>query len=341
MWGAFAIALALAGPAKPSVVSVDAGTCPDLNAQAVGAHIRDELRAAAGLGSIPELPPIAVALHCEAGTVRIRIEDPVTQKAVERTTPAPATDDPDRDRIVALSAVQLAAASWLELLTAGPETDGEPAPGSREALPAGPPPPESIAASVARIVAQRAIAPAYRPPSSPPPTPPPLNTISVVGGVRVRNLRGPSVTGSGALQYGRWLHPRWQILGELGAEGTRVHRSIGRIDALLARLGTGAGFRSRPRGDLRFDAIALVHLVYVDLRGHSDRPDVETARAWGVTGDVSAAFGPTLDTGRTRAGLRLECGYLIDGPVAGVTGDAPVLMHGPWVGAQLHVGFGL
>lgn len=332
MGGAIAIVVCLGlepGSTAPSPLEIDISACPGLHPERMADRLSAELTAASGRGAIPALPPVRVEFRCEVDQVEIRIEDPVTEKAVSRTTPAPAVDDPERERVLGMAATQLVIASWLELLVrvpvAAPVIDAtmEADPGSGAA---GTPSPRQTA----RAIAEAAI------PQSPPPVPrlrP--NAISIGLGPRVR---GAVLTGGAALQYGRLLDPNWQILVEGGAEGGRVQRSLGRVDALVARLGAGARYRSRPVGDLRFDAVATAHVAYVDLRGLTDDSRVKTGRAWGVSGDFAGAVGPTVDTPRLRAGLLLEAGYLVSGPEARVRGDATVQLHGPWVGAQLRVG---
>lgn len=97
--------------------------------------------------------PFEVSVHCECELATISISDPVTHKQVSRQVVDSGPKDPDRARMMALSATRLFTASWLELTLA------DPAPGQtppQQTLPE----PEILAAVERHLEAEGASAPA-------------------------------------------------------------------------------------------------------------------------------------------------------------------------------------
>jgi hypothetical protein len=105
-------------------VRLELGQCPDLDETEVRRIATAELRAQPSSSSGPDVLDIAVT--CEGPRVIIRVKDPLSRKAVQRSFNLAMSDPPARSRLVAIAATELVLASWAELevgrpLTVAPE----------------------------------------------------------------------------------------------------------------------------------------------------------------------------------------------------------------------------
>jgi len=115
---AFTLATALqaAAPAQPTPapppanIKLALSDCPDLDAATVQALVSLELGDSPAQGDAP-----SVSAVCAAGMVVIRVDDPVTKKALTRAFDLSRSPDAARSRLLALAIVELIHASWTEL----------------------------------------------------------------------------------------------------------------------------------------------------------------------------------------------------------------------------------
>ncbi|HVW23820.1 MAG TPA: hypothetical protein VHC69_00525 [Polyangiaceae bacterium] len=114
-------------------VRVQIGECPDLDAAEIRRIASVELRARPSDAEGPDVLDIGVT--CDGPRVVIRVKDPLSRKAVQRSFNLGLSDPKARSRLVAIAATELVLASWAELqvgrpLTVPPE-GGAPGEGER------------------------------------------------------------------------------------------------------------------------------------------------------------------------------------------------------------------
>ncbi len=100
------------------VVPVGAEGCGALDLAEVERVLALELAHLLSEKSSVTLPKVRIT--CAGAEMRIRVDDPVTGKTLERTLPMP-TEPKGRERTMALAISQLFLTSWLELLSPAPK----------------------------------------------------------------------------------------------------------------------------------------------------------------------------------------------------------------------------
>lgn len=280
-----------------------------------------ELAAPAGREGRPRL-----AITCAGDCVLLSLEDPVTDKRVERALPAP--EGAGRERVLALASSQLLIASWAELLVERASTDEDRVARRGEALPR----PEVGAAmaadaleraraAVSRAVVRREERTAL--------------SLSLRAGARARQLDHPLVTGRIALEGLGEIAAGIGVGAHLFAERGLTHRDAGDVELLV--VGGGLTIAARP---LEADAGALTVGATVEVGdaafvGQPSLASVVAGRVEGVWVDVGGRVGGEAHLGVLRIGLELEVGATLAGPRGEVDLDTAADPLG------LHVGLAL
>jgi hypothetical protein len=101
-------------------VHVDVGECPDLDAAEIARIATAELSGSPSETKDPDV--LAIDVSCEDSRVVIRVKDPLSRKAVQRSFNLALSDPKARSRLVAIAATELVAASWAELQVGRPLT---------------------------------------------------------------------------------------------------------------------------------------------------------------------------------------------------------------------------
>jgi hypothetical protein len=294
-----------AEPAPPVIVrSTD---CADLRNDELQRLLNLELaRDPAGGGA----DSLLLRVRCLGDRIELRVVDPSTGQELQREIPAPPPGEPGRERIIALSVSELFSSAWLDLLVA-------PAPERVR-----PPPPE----------------PEPAPESSPPPPTAPRprrDGVLLSAGVHVRHAQAPVTTGALGLGYGGWVHRNWGVFGRVTAEYGGRTTPLGSVHALALAIGPRASFRTGARKRVRFHASLGASLLYLRLRGHTDRSDVRVGTAQALAADLRGSVGPIVDLRRGWLEIGLDGGFVVPGPRGRVSDRDPVRADGGWLGLAL------
>jgi hypothetical protein len=301
-------------------IAIDVSTCDRIDAGEVTRLLHLELSTL--IGTSGTVPSLVVVLECEeAGAIRIRVADPVTDKVVERRIPAPNPTDPGAERIVALSTAQLVLASWLEvLLPARKEASPEPAAG------------DAGDRAIARHAATRALPTARTRTDFEP---------SAIAGVRVRDSASPFALWHTGVGLGAWLGRQWGLFAEVGLEMGSSERERGEIAATLAGGRAGACIRPWRAGPLALEGRASLGASYLRLEGTPSRPGGVGSSITAGAGEVRGELGPASHIGPVRVAAVGEGGVLFGAPDGKVYQDTSVSVAGPWFGGSLRIGLGL
>ena len=259
-----------------------------------------------------------VTVSCGEQEWLIRIEDPITHKALERPVRAPGTD-PEPERLTALSVAQLYRAAWLELLVEDP-------------APLPPAQPRKERPSV--VAAAQQEAEHHLPKSSA------GSRVDAELGVAARGLAHRAVTlPSFGLRLGWTAEGAWWLTVNGAIEAGSDHRSSGRVQARVAQTRIGVSFE--PAVGEHFLGVFAVDagLVLVSLQGMEVGPGFVPGRVEGIALDTSACVGGAVHVDGVRLSLAARAGVVGGAPAGNVHGDEPVDLNGPWIGALLRAGF--
>jgi hypothetical protein len=319
------IAVALAvGAAHPEEASaqtwVDAPGCP-VDASLLSRLVRIELASVVDAAADPGR--FVVSLRCVGREVKVALADPLTSKSLERVVLAPQPDEPEPERLLALTVAQLYRASWLELTA----RSSEPAP-----LPPAVPP----AANPVVLESARQLVSGWMPPLEPVP----LRdfSLAVSGGLRARRLQEATLlpevelTGSWA-PTGEWFW--FSVLA--GIEAGSQRRAGGTLDVILGRFsgaiaiepfawGPWSGF-----GELTWGA-ALLGVSTSDVA-----EGYQGGSVFGAGFDGSLALGAAARVDPLRFELLGRFGVLEGTPTAIVLEDDDLNLDGTWAGLELRV----
>jgi hypothetical protein len=264
-------------------------------------------------------PAYRVTIECSADRVHIQLDDPLTGKRLERAVAAPPADQPEPERVVALTVAQLYRASWLELVV---EDDPPLAPADHVE-----------ASSEALESARRAVLPTLERARSEPHA----WSVGLGGGVQLRHLQAPVVLPRIEAQVAWWPARRvWLFVGG-GAEWASPERATGIVEALVVRGTAGIGVEPLARGDWSGFAELETGAAYTRFEG-SDVPDgFETGSVSGAGFDGSVALGACLTVETLRIELLGRLGVLAWTPAGLVDGDDDVTLDGAWTGAHLRL----
>jgi hypothetical protein len=263
-----------------------------------------------------------VAITCADRFVRVTVEDPLSGKVLSRRIDLAREAPGGRVRLLALSAIELVAASWIELeMSDAPPAAAVDATASAAAR-------RSAAVSVARL------APAPDAPSA----------WHVGAAATVRGFTQPSTHDFGAqLSLQRAFSRNLGVAADASLEGGAAAVDLGRVSALLASAGLAAVMRA-DLGRWGLQAGLGGRLGLVRLSGTPDQGSPE------VTGlsAVRPWAGPFVGT---RLHVRVGAGWLATAgtevglvalPVDGIVGGLPqVFLRGFWLSGSLGVERGL
>lgn len=318
---AVALAFGAAVPQEAAAQTwVDAPGCP-VDAGLLSRLVRIELASVVDAAADPGR--FVVSLRCVGREVKVALADPLTSKSLERVVLAPQPDEPEPERLLALTVAQLYRASWLELTA----RNVEPAPLPPAVLPT----PNPVVLESARQLVSGWM---------PPLEAVPLRDLSlaVAGGLRARRLQEATLlpqvelTGSWA-PTGEWF---WFSL-LAGVEAGSQRRAGGALDVLLGRFSGAIAvepFASGPWsgfGELTWGA-ALLRVSTSDVaegfRGGS---------VFGAGFDGSLALGAAARVDPLRFELLGRFGVLEGTPTAIVLDDDDLDLDGTWAGLELRV----
>jgi len=261
-----------------------------------------------------------VSVSCERQYVWLRVDDPVTGKALTRVVDLSSDPVSARARLVALAVAELVVASWTELVT-NPEP---------QVSPAGPRPPARVVAAARKVVDKRvpkqmkphvgetrllAVAARRSFPSD--------DTLLWGGGVRIGCDQFSSVG---------WT-------ADLLAEHGRTEVSLGRVKMDTFTAG-GTLYLYRRWAWATFHLGVGLRIGMARLAGETDQAVSATAESgiapWGwPTATAGLRFEPYGPLIFEAAG---ESGYIVL-PMSGtVEGRRELTVDGLWIGAQLGVG---
>jgi len=293
--------------------------CPDLDAAEIQRLVELELISTPGVGK--EVPPAQIELVCAVTSVTIVIRNPDWSVRIERQVPPPVGEEGGRERQLAITIAQFAAALW---------RTPEPSPPLSVTIE-----PEPAPASTAPAASQ--VTATYRP------SPPEHQRygIEAWGSARFRALEraAPLVTGRATLAGTGWLDPRFGILGLLAFEGGVVDRTGGEVAGYGTFAGVGLVYRLlAPRAWLSVDAVARLEGGYVWIEGRPGDDGYLGRSTRGFAGDAVLGLAPALHFGAFALSLAAEGGYGIPAVVATVRDDSEVSFGGWWVGVGLRLG---
>lgn len=305
--------VATSARARARAVSVTSDSCPNLQSAEIERVLDLELAAVTKAWTADE--HLGVELTCDAESVRIVADDPVTEKRLSRAIPL-ASLRSDADRTVALIASQLFLTSWAERLLA-----------PRATPPVVTAPPPAVAKATDTLVHDAIASPSV------------ARSIGVFVGPRLRALHTPIVgLRAGArpmLAFGD--HAR--LLLELSYERGVTSRASGDVTYALAGAAIGGGYRTSRRGALALAGHGTVGVAYLSFAGDPDALAIGSAVS-GVVGEAAIGVGPELTLGPVRAGVEIGAGFTFPRAIAHVARDERVSIHGLWTGAVLTLALG-
>ena len=293
-------------------IAVSSEGCGDLRGEEIERVLTIELADVARTTRPDE--PLAVELTCDDGHVRAVAIDPVTSKRLSRDIDLGRAAD--RERTIALLVSQLFLTSWSELLLPPP-------PGA----PPRPPPPPS-AARAAEGLTRRALT-----------LPSAGWELLAIGGIRIRDLRVPTIGERVALRPTLYLRGRWGIALELGYERGSAERVSGAVDYVVTSAAAGVSYRAIAGARVSVDAGARVGAAYVTAHGDPTAPASASAASGGVA-DLALGVTPSLRAGRFVIGVEAAAGLGFPRLDAHVARDRDVSLGGIWCGVSLVLGAG-
>lgn len=256
-----------------------------------------------------------VRVECDGLLIRLRVEDPVSRKALERSADFGRVAQGVRSRMLGLTAAELVVTSWTELVIAAPPS----------VEPAAPAPPaqlrEDAAATAAEHLSER----------------PHSRLLAEV----VMNLPfgGPLLFWGGGL---RWSWERFEVFGlEFDLRLERAHAAFALGEVFVNRATLGVGLHARASlGPFQLRMLSVLRGGPVELVG---------APAPGTTARAGSGIGPWLGlalggaaaihAGPVWLELGLEAGAPLVGVVGLVAGADTVRVNGFWFGAHVGLGF--
>ena len=310
---------------------MDNSGCAMLDGREVERLLRIELQeVAANLGP----PGLIAEVGCDATDLVLVIEDPLTEKRITRSVPAPQRNEGDDrpsgtgpggrlgiervgfERIVALALAQLFFVSWSELLM------------ERDALAPRRPAAEEGDAAAALSADHVGVTGG-------------TVALGLSGGARIRQVSTPLTTGRIELCLAPsdgTIGPRLVAAFEAGS----TSRNVGDVLLRAGFLGAGLGGSLLDR---RLFGIAVAGVIsggYETLTGEASMSSHKGATSSGLALEAAAAIGPWLALGPVTLGLELEAGLgapTVEGRVAnGVTVRPQALFVGARLGLTIVFG---
>jgi hypothetical protein len=261
-----------------------------------------------------------VTIDCDGNEWLLRIEDPVTRKALERFLLPPAPSVPEPERLLALSVAQLYRAAWLELLSQDPPP-----------LPPSQPPAASPRLREAARLQAEAVIPTNTPRSA---------RVALDLGVVSRGIsHQPVVMPSLGWDLGWSPHDSFWLTLHASLEAGSDQRTIGRVQARTAGSHVGVAFEPALVGDLSASLEADAGLLFTSLKAKDVAPGLVPGSLQAVAFDGSLALGGVMHVRNVRISLVGRAGLLAGAPIGFVHEDDPVDLNGLWMGAFLSSGF--
>jgi hypothetical protein len=295
------------GPRPPIVLALD--PCADVDAKEVRRLVPIEMGApiVGGEGDPGDTTRVTVGCVVDSpSVVRLEVRDPTTGRILDRFITLLGVPKSDQARLVAISAVELVAASRSGQATVEASPPVKPA---------------------AEVVATPA----------PPPAPAERRwRVSAVASVRhFDGLPDPVPGGGLSLQH---LRQRFVVGADIVTEGLQQTTSVGSVDSLLVSGSVVAAARV-PVGPVALEAGGGVRGGLARLAGASSarlQSSAVTAPWVGPLGTLRGVL--TLPRGFALA-LAGEVGWATAGVVGGVMGAPDLSVRGTWWGATLGVGY--
>jgi len=307
---------ASAAPDKHPLVYLELDACLDVPREEVRRLIALELGAVAEFADTKAGDRTRVAALCQGGLIELRVDDPITGKALQRTidlSEAPRA----RARLLALAMVELVSTSWTEL-----ETNPEP-----QVPPVGPRGSAESRHAAEQVVRTQSERSAFRR----------LRLVAFGGGQAF--FSGPGVLGGAGLRLAKDhpLHLGW--VADVQAHHGTATASLGTVAvdtvsfgaALVvhqawSRLGLHVGIGLRG-GAVRLDGTPRNAEVAVGQSGWA---------AWG--GPMAQVSLGVVATRRLLFELGVESGFVVSSVGGLVAGVRELSLGGAWIGFQLGVG---
>ncbi len=309
-----ALSVARADPSGGVSLRVD--PCVAADPALVDQLFRVELRTSlADSDTADSLAGTRVEIGCADDLVEITVHDPITGKSLtRRISPG---QPAGRERLLALAAMELLVASWVELAT----TPEPVVPGVDSTAPV-------TARQKARSAVRRrfptlAQAPAWS------------TTVELLGAAQ---LGGELQLGGGA----RLVRDHRRGFGwSVDVVATRGRASVTLGEVTLGSVGASAGFHATgQRGVWRWRAGGGGRMTLVQMAGDSERGDVLGRHLTGFAGGPlvrgELQVEPVADLA---LGLAVESGYNLLAVRGQVDGAAGTSVDGPWLGLQLGGGW--
>ncbi len=298
-------------------VTIEVSGC-EMDSGEIGRLVRLELGAV--IDPRDRVEGYRVAVTCRAEGIELRIEDPLTQKALEREVSPPKPDLPEPERLVALSLAQLYRSAWLELVADDPPP-----------LPLREPPPEAAQSRQAARSSVQAVLPDT---SRTGPTRASLHLGFSIRGVAYEPVWMPSA----GLRYGWRPTDAWWLEAGGRFEAGSDTRSTGRVEARVAGLRARIAFEPTLSGGWHGILDAEGGPAFLSLRGRDVAPGLSEGTIEGMVLDASVGSGLSYETPRVRLALSVHAGATLGAPVGFVQDDRPMDMNGAWLGADIVAG---
>jgi len=167
-----------------------------------------------------------------------------------------------------------------------------------------------------------------------------VHEVAVVARARLHNIADSVSLFGAALDYRHWLWPTIHFGGFLDASFGSADRQGGAIDVRLVQLGATAGWRILETGPLSLTSELRGGGSLLSMSGQPSDVDFRADDVLGLTGHLSLALVPMLQSGRIQLGLPLEAGVLFRAPRALVDQQQTVRLDGFWLGLGVAVAVG-
>lgn len=316
-WAAGVLVLLVALPAFAQPITVDTKDCRLRQAE-LERLVRLELGSVLDADSGPA--GYQVTIDCQGNEWLLRIEDPITRKALERSLHPPAPSVPEPERLLALSVAQLYRAAWLELLAKDPP----PLPPSRPSV--APPRYREAARQRAEAVILREEPHAAR--------------VAMDLGVSARGiLHQPIVMPALGWDLGWGFYDSWWLTLHASVAAGSDQRNNGRVQARTVGSHVGVAFEPAVVGDLSATLDADAGLLFTSLKAKDVAPGLVPGSLQAVAFDGSLGLGAAMRVRQVRISLVGRAGMTSGAPIGYVHQDEPLDLNGPWIGAFLSSGF--
>jgi len=265
-------------------VSLDVESCVPVDAEQVRRLVALELRGGLLPSGATALNATHVVVGCQQEQTTLRVDDSLTGKQLQRALPLMERDPRARDRLLALSIVELVVASWTELMLGTPS--------------------ETVRAPATQDSAQRnqvVATPSLRAPHA-------QIGFGASASLHIQPA-GVGVVWQAAGHAVYMLRPNWEIALSFERSGATIDRSLGRTTLTVWGAGLGTFF------DPHWSSLSLRAGPIMTLGRASLSPRAEQPRV--AAQDVA---GPVLDVGLFLGGrLHLRRSALLVGLHAAAT----------------------